>query len=135
MGQQGGAEVSFIRPGHNYGWPKASTGSNDDKSDIPDHDPSDGFVPPKVFWNPSLAPAALAYYDAPLFPAWRGSLFVPGLSGMALARVSLNGETASKADHWAMGMRIRSVRVGPDGALWLLEDSPKGKMLRLTPKK
>jgi glucose/arabinose dehydrogenase len=135
MGPLGGDEINLIEPGLNYGWPKASNGSNYNKSDIPDHSPTDGFVPPKVFWNPSLAPAAMAYYDAALFPEWRGSLFVPGLSGMALARVSLNGDAASKAEHWPMGVRIRSVRVGPDGALWLLEDGPKGKMLRLTPRK
>jgi len=135
MGPLGGDEINLVKPGNNYGWPKASNGSNYDKSDIPDHTPSDGFVPPKVFWNPSLAPAALLYYDGKMFPQWRGSLFVPGLSGMALARVSLNGETATKADHWNMGMRLRDVAVAPDGAIWLLEDGPKGKMLRLTPKK
>jgi glucose/arabinose dehydrogenase len=134
MGPLGGDEVNLIKPGANYGWPRASNGSNYNGSDIPDHTPADGFTPPKVFWNPSLAPASMAYYDAALFPAWKNSLFITGLSGMALARVSLDGETATKADHWKMGMRLRNVRVGPDGALWLLEDGPNGKMLKLTPK-
>jgi glucose/arabinose dehydrogenase len=134
MGPLGGDEVNLIKPGLNYGWPKVSNGSNYDKSDIPDHAPGDGFEPPKVFWDPSLAPGTLAYYNADLFPQWRGSLFVPGLSGMALARVQLDGETATKADLWKMDARIRSVRVGPDGALWLLEDGANGKLLRLTPK-
>ncbi|OJY71163.1 MAG: dehydrogenase [Sphingobium sp. 66-54] len=134
MGPLGGDEINLVKPGVNYGWPRASNGSNYDKSDIPDHQPGDGYEPPKVFWNPSLAPAALAYYNAELFPAWRNSLFIPGLSGMALERVALDGENASKADRWEMGARIRSVRVGPDGALWLLEDGPNARMLRLTPK-
>jgi len=134
MGPLGGDEVNLIKPGTNYGWPKASNGSNYDKSDIPDHAQGDSFTPPKVFWNPSLAPASMAYYNATLFPAWKNSLFITGLSGMALDRVALDGETASKADHWKLGMRLRNVRVGPDGALWLLEDGPNGKMLRLTPK-
>jgi len=134
MGPLGGDEVNLVKPGLNYGWPKASNGSNYDKSDIPDHNAGDGYEPPKVFWNPSLAPAALAYYNADLFPAWRNSLFIPGLSGMALERVALNGENASKADRWEMGARIRSVRVAPDGALWLLEDGPDARLLRLTPK-
>jgi len=134
MGALGGDEVNLVKPGLNYGWPKASNGSNYDKSDIPDHAPGDGFEPPKVFWNPSLAPASLAYYNADLFPAWRNSLFITGLSGMALDRVALNGEAATKADHWNMGARMRAVRTGPDGALWLLEDGPKGRMLRVTPK-
>jgi glucose/arabinose dehydrogenase len=134
MGPLGGDEVNLIKSGTNYGWPKASNGSNYNGTDIPDHTPADGFTPPKVFWNPSLAPASMAYYDAALFPAWKNSLFITGLSGMALARVSLNGETATKADHWRLGMRLRNVRVGPDGALWLLQDGPNGKMLKLTPK-
>jgi glucose/arabinose dehydrogenase len=134
MGPLGGDEVNLIKPGVNYGWPKASNGSNYDKTDIPDHAPGDGFEPPKVFWNPSLAPASMTYYNADLFPAWRGSLFLSGLSGMALVRVALDGETATKADHWNMETRLRSVRVGPDGALWLLEDGADGKLLRLTPK-
>lgn len=134
MGPLGGDEINLVKPGVNYGWPKASNGSNYDKSDIPDHKASDGYEPPKVFWNPSLAPGALAYYNANLFPAWRNSLFIPGLSGMALERVALNGETATKADRWEMGARIRSVRTGPDGALWLLEDGPNARMLKLTPK-
>jgi len=134
MGPLGGDEINLVKPGLNYGWPKASNGSNYDKSDIPDHKAGDGYEPPKVFWNPSLAPAALAYYNADLFPAWRNSLFIPGLSGMALERVALNGENATKADRWEMGARIRSVRVAPDGALWLLEDGPNARLLRLTPK-
>lgn len=134
MGPLGGDEVNLVKPGVNYGWPTVSNGSNYDRSEIPDHAPGDGFEPPKVFWNPSLAPSALAYYDAGLFPGWRGSLFVPGLSGMALARVALDGDAATKADSWKMDARIRSVRTGPDGALWLLEDGANGKMLRLTPK-
>ncbi len=133
MGPLGGDEVNLIKPGVNYGWPKASNGSNYDRSDIPDHRPGDGYEPPKLFWNPSLAPASLTYYNANLFPAWKNSLFVTGMSGMALDRIALSGENAAKADHWNMGFRVRSARVGPDGALWLLQDGPNGKMLRLTP--
>lgn len=134
MGPLGGDEVNLVKPGLNYGWPRASNGSNYNKSDIPDHKPGDGYEPPKVFWNPSLAPASMAYYNAGLFPGWKNSLFITGLSGMALVRVKLNGETATEADHWKMGVRLRAVRTGPDGALWLLEDGPTGRMLRATPK-
>jgi len=133
MGPLGGDEVNLVKPGVNYGWPKASNGSNYDRSDIPDHKAGDGYEPPKVFWNPSLAPASMAYYNASLFPTWKNSLFVTGMSGMALTRIALNGENATKADHWNMGIRLRSARVGPDGALWLLQDGPNGKMLRLIP--
>jgi len=134
MGPLAGDELNLIKPGANYGWPERSYGDNYDKSPIPDHSPDDGFEQPKLYWKPSLAPASMVYYNADLFPAWKNSLFITGLSGMALVRVALDGENATKADHWSMGMRLRNVRVGPDGALWLLEDGPKGKMLKLTPK-
>lgn len=134
MGPLGGDELNLVKPGANYGWPVRSYGDHYDKRPIPDHSEDDGFVKPKLYWNPSLAPASMAYYDADLFPAWKNSLFITGLSGMALARISLDGEKATKADHWKMGMRLRNVRVGPDGALWLLQDGPNGKMLKLTPK-
>jgi glucose/arabinose dehydrogenase len=66
-----------------------------------------------------------------VFPAWRGSLFLGALSGKALIRVALNGTSATKADQWDMGMRIREVEQGPDGAIWLLEDGGQGSEGRL----
>ena len=134
MGPLGGDELNLVKPGANYGWPTRSNGDHYDKRPIADHTPDDGFEQPKLFWNPSLAPSSMAYYDGAAFPAWQGSLFITGLSGMALVRISLDGEKATKADHWKMGMRLRNVRVGPDGNLWLLQDGAKGKMLKLTPK-
>lgn len=81
------------------------------------------------------SPGGFAYYDADLFPQWKNSLFITGLSGRSLDRIALDGESATKADHWDMGERIRAVRTGPDGALWLLEDGTSGRLLMLTPKR
>jgi glucose/arabinose dehydrogenase len=134
MGPRHGDEINLIKPSLNYGWPRASNGDHYDGRDIPDHAPGDGFEAPKVFWNPAISPGGLAYYDADLFPQWRNSLFITGLSGRSLDRIALDGENAAQADHWDMGERIRAVRTGPDGALWLLEDGTSGRMLRLTPK-
>ncbi len=134
MGPRGGDEVNLIRPGLDYGWPKASNGTHYDGRDIPDHRPGDGYEPPKVWWNPSVSPAGLMIYSGALFPAWRGDAFLPALSGEALIRVDLDGDAARKADEWPMGHRIRAVTQGPDGALWLLEDGDGGRLLRLTPK-
>lgn len=136
MGPKGGDEVNLIEPGLNYGWPKASNGSHYDGRDIPDHKPGDGFEAPKVWWNPVISPAGLLYYSGDMFPAWKGSLFMGGLSSQSLVRVKLDGKTASKADQWNMGARIREVEQGPDGALWLLEDGQdgsEGRLLKLTP--
>ena len=135
MGPRHGDEINRIKPALNYGWPRVSNGDHYDGRDIPDHAPGDGFEAPKVFWKPAISPGGLAYYDAGLFPQWRNSLFITGLSGRSLDRIALDGENATKADHWDMGERIRAVRTGPDGALWLLEDGTSGRMLKLTPKR
>jgi len=134
MGPRHGDEINLIKPGLNYGWPNASYGNHYDGRQIPDPRPGDGYEPPKAYWVPAISPGGLAYYDADLFPQWRNSLFITGLSGQSLDRVALDGETATKADHWDMGARIRAVRTGPDGALWLLEDGENGRLLKLTPR-
>lgn len=136
MGPKGGDEVNLIKPGLNYGYPKASNGSHYDGRDIPDHRPGDGFEAPKVWWNPVISPGGLLYYSGAMFPQWKDSLFIGGLSSKALVRVKLNGESASKADQWDMGARIREVEQGPDGGLWVLEDGgdgSQGRLLKLTP--
>jgi aldose sugar dehydrogenase len=135
MGPKGGDEVNLIKPGRNYGYPKVSNGDHYDGKPIPDHAPGDGFEAPKVSWNPVISPAGLVYYSGDLFPQWKNSLFIGGLSSQSLVRVKLDGESAQKADQWDMGARIREVEQGPDGALWLLEDGGKsqGRMLKLTP--
>jgi aldose sugar dehydrogenase len=135
MGPAGGDELNLIKPGKNYGWPKASNGSHYDGRDIPDHAATDGFEAPKVFWNPSISPSSLMIYTGTMFPNWIGDAFIGALSGEALIRVDLNGATASKADQWQMNARVREVEQGPDGAIWLLEDGKKGRLLKLTPKK
>ncbi|MBO9715187.1 PQQ-dependent sugar dehydrogenase [Sphingomonas sp.] len=139
MGPKGGDELNLILPGRNYGWPKASNGSNYDDTDIPDHKPGDGYEAPKVWWNPSISPGDLMVYSGSMFPEWKGDIFVAALSGQALIRVDVTGTVAKKGDQWDMGARIREVRQGPDGAIWLLEDGRMrkggGRLLKLTPKK
>ena len=136
MGPKGGDEVNLIKPALNYGYPKVSNGDHYDGKPIPDHSAHDGFEAPKVCWNPVISPAGLLYYSGDMFPQWKNSLFIGGLSSKALVRVKLDGENAAKADQWDMGARIREVEQGPDGALWLLEDGGRGsqgRLLKLTP--
>lgn len=134
MGPKGGDEVNLIRPGLNYGYPNASNGSHYDGKDIPDHRPGDGYEAPKVWWNPSISPSSLMVYSGKLWPEWKDDLFIGALSGTALIRIDTNGTDAKKADQWDMEARIRGVREGPDGAIWVLEDGDTGgRLWKMTP--
>ena len=133
MGPRGGDELNLIQPGNNYGWPKASNGSHYDGRDIPDHRSGDGFAAPAAFWTPSVSPSSLMIYTGSAFSHWQGDAFIGALSGEALIRVDLTGTTAKIADTWPMGQRIREVEQAPDGSIWLLEDAPGGRLLRLSP--
>lgn len=131
MGPKGGDEVNLITRGGNYGWPLASNGDNYDGTPIPDHKAGDSFVAPKLWWNPSISPGGMMIYSGSMFPEWRGSMFIAALSGKALIRVALNGETAKPAEEWGMGTRIRDVAQAPDGSIWVLEDGEEGASGRL----
>ncbi|WP_309601662.1 PQQ-dependent sugar dehydrogenase [Sphingomonas sp.] len=131
MGPQGGDEVNLIVAGKNYGWPKASNGSNYDGGDIPDHRVGDGYEPPKVWWNPSISPGGLMIYSGDKFAGWKGDALVPALSGQALIRIDIDGDKATKAEQWDMDERIRAVSQGPDGTVFVIED--KGRLVRLDP--
>ena len=133
MGPMGGDEINLIVAGRNYGWPKASNGSNYDGSDIPDHRAGDGYEPPKVWWNPSISPGGMMIYTGDKFPQWNGDALVVALSGEALIRVDVDGDKAVKAEQWDMGARMRAVDQGPDGSVFVLEDG--GRLLRLDPTK
>lgn len=133
MGPRGGDELNLVEAGGNYGWPEASDGSEYGGDDIPDHADGDGFVAPKVSWDPSISPGNLMIYRGDLFDGWEGDAFIGGLSGESLTRVDLQGDRATEEETWEMGERIRAVEVAPDGAIWLLEDAGSGRLLRLTP--
>ena len=91
-------------------------------------------MPPKLRGHLLFSPAGLIIYSGDLFPQWKGSGFIGGLSSEALIRVAFEGETAYEAERFNMGKRIREIEQGPDGAIWLLEDKAGGRLLKLTPK-
>ena len=92
---------------------------------------------PVKYWVPSIAPSGMAFYTADLFSAWKGNLFVGALAGQMLVRLELDGEKVTKEERLLTDLRerIRDVRQGPDGAIWLLTDSGNGRLLRLAPGK
>ncbi len=137
MGPRHGDELNLVKPGLNYGYPIVSDGDHYSGQKIPDHDTRPDLEAPKVSWVPAISPAGLLIYDGDLFPEWKGSAFIGGLSGKALVRVEFDGDEAREAERFEMGERIREPEQGPDGAIWILEDDGKGsngRLLRLTPK-
>ena len=90
---------------------------------------------PVRHWTPSIAPSGMAFYTGDLFPAWRGNLFVGALAAKLLLRLDLQGDKVVKEERLLQGLgeRIRDVRQGPDGALWLLTDHADGRILRVVP--
>lgn len=133
MGPRGGDELNLIERGANYGYPIVSNGDHYDGRTIPDHDTRPEFNAPTLSWNPVISPAAFIIYSGSRFPDWRGGGFITGLSSQALIRIEFDGENAREAARYDMGQRIREVEQGPDGAIWLLEDGPGGRLLKLTP--
>ncbi|RXN88239.1 dehydrogenase [Achromobacter aloeverae] len=134
MGPMGGDKLSVEAPGKNHGWPVVSYGDNYNGTPIPRPPTHPEFQEPVLYWTPVIAPAGMIFYRGDMFPQWRGSAFIGALRAQALVRVAFDGQGgAREANRWNMGARIRAVAEGPDGALWLLEDSSEGRLLRLTP--
>ncbi len=86
-----------------------------------------------VWWKPAVSPAGLMIYTGTLFPDWRGNGFMSGLSGEVLLRIVFDGDRAHEAQRFDMDARIREVEQGPDGAIWVLEDGKRDRLLRLSP--
>ncbi len=133
MGPRGGDELNLVVRGENYGYPTVSNGKHYNGKEIPDHDTRPEFAAPKVWWTPVISPGGLIFYSGDLFPEWKGNAFIAGLSSESLLRVSIDGDSAREAERFDMKKRIRGVRQGPNGAIWLIEDRSNGRLLKLTP--
>ena len=133
MGPRGGDELNLVVRGHNYGYPIVSNGDHYNGREIPDHHTRPEFETPKITWSPVISPAGLMFYSGDLFPDWKGSAFIGGLSSEAIIRITFDGETAREAERFSMGKRIREIEQGPGGALWVLEDKAGARLLKLTP--
>ena len=137
-GPMGGDEINLIQPGRNYGWPRVSHGLNYDGTPVgTGKSQMAGMEDPLWHWTPSIAPSGMAFYTGDLFKGWKGSLLNGALKFQMVVRLELQGDKVVKEERLLQGLRerIRDVRQGPNGALYLLTDNNAGHILRVTPEK
>ena len=133
-GPRGGDELNRVQPGANYGWPLRSYGINYNGDPIPQHDAADGFAKPAIFWNPVIAPGDFVFYRGAAFAGWQGDAIIAGLGVGTLVRVDIAADgSAAEVERWRFPRRLRDIAQDGDGALWLVEDGPDGRLLRLAP--
>lgn len=134
-GARGGDEVNLVQAGRNYGWPEIAYGTDYDGSAIGVGQAQEGMEQPLHYWDPSISPSGLDFYEGALFADWAGDLMLGGLSGQVLVRLDMEGDAVVGEERLFEGQlgRIRDVRVGPDGALYLLTDEGNGRLIRVAP--
>jgi glucose/arabinose dehydrogenase len=141
-GPQGGDEINIILPGRDYGWPEVSFGRDYSGRRVSEHPTRAGIETPHVYWIPAIAIAGMAVYTGDRFPAWRGNVFVggmmegriPGTGHLQRVVFNENGEEIRRESMLReLRQRIREVRQGPDGFLYLLTDEDEGALLRIEP--
>jgi glucose/arabinose dehydrogenase len=134
-GPRGGDEINLVLPGRNYGWPLATFGVDYSRAQITPYTSRPGMEDPRLHWTPSIAPSGMTLYRGELFPAWQGDLLVTALVAREVRRVTLEGErvTGQEPLFGEIGERLRCIETGPDGALYVLTDSARGQVLRITP--
>lgn len=138
-GPAGGDELNLIEAGQNYGWPLRSFGKDYDGTPIRAHSADDGFAKPAIHWSPVIGPGAMIFYDGPMFADWQGQALLANLTIPSIVRVATDGPAGAGAARSAREVgrhlfprRLRGIAQASDGALWVIEDGPQGRLLRLT---
>jgi glucose/arabinose dehydrogenase len=136
-GPRGGDEINILKSGANYGWPLVTYGREYSGLTITDKRSMDGMEDPLLQWTPSIAPSGMAFYTGDKMPQWRGDLFIGTLAGQHLRRLDIEGGRVIKQEKLLTKLetRIRDVRSGPDGYIYILTDALDGQLLRYGPKR
>jgi len=135
-GPRGGDELNIVERGANYGWPVVTLGINYDGTTIGEGvEHQEGMVDAIRTWTPVIAPSGMIFYQGEAFPDWQGNVFVGGLASTALVRLTVDGDSISGEERLleSLGLRIRDVAEGPDGAIYVATDESDGEILRLSP--
>lgn len=135
-GPRGGDELNIVERSANYGWPVVTLGINYDGTTIGEGvEHQDGMVDAIRTWTPVIAPSGMIFYQGEAFPDWQGNLFVGGLASTALVRLTVDGDSISGEERLleSLGLRIRDVAEGPDGAIYVATDESDGEILRIAP--
>lgn len=134
-GPKGGDEINIIKIGHNYGWPAATYGVNYTGAKVSPYTQLPGVTEPIKYWLPSIAPSGMTFYTGVAFPAWQGDIFVGALVDKEVRRLQLRDGNivAEEALFNELDARIRDVKTGLDGMLYILTDSETGKIIRVVP--
>ena len=133
-GPRGGDEINIPAAGKNYGWPIITYGREYSGPAIGEGTAKAGMEQPIHYWVPSIAPSGMTFHDGHGFPAWKGQLFVGALAAQQLVRLEVTPDgKVNKEERYAIGKRVRDVREGPDGALYLVTDEDAGEILRVVP--
>lgn len=132
-GAMGGDEINTPQAGKNYGWPTITYGKDYSGAKIGVGTSAPGLEQPLHYWDPSIAPSGMLFYTGDAYPAWKGSLFIGGLAGSLVARLTLDGEKILREERLfsGLGHRYRDIRQGPDGLIYLLLDGRDGKIMRI----
>ena len=138
-GPQGGDEINIARKGKDYGWPTITYGVEYGAANtkIGEGSQKAGMEQPLYYWDPVIAPGGLTYYNADLFPKWKGNVFASGLNSDFVARLTMDGEKVKGEERLKFSdkkERYRDINVGPDGALYVLTDGPEARLLKVVPK-
>ncbi|WP_266202865.1 PQQ-dependent sugar dehydrogenase [Pontibacter kalidii] len=131
MGPMGGDELNQPQAGRNYGWPVVSWGDNYDGSKIPKPSTRPEFADAVIHWTPTISPSGMVFYTGSMYPKWKGSALIGGLTSSGIVRVQLNGGKAEEVERIPLTVRVRDVEQAPDGSIYVLTDQDNGKVLKL----